>query len=223
MCCFFFVLQEIASATEKEIDDARNGYKPVAVHSSILFFCITDMANIEPMYQYSLTWFINLYIQVCTQPVHPGMHSTCTSRYALNLYIQVCTQPVHPGMHSTCTSRYALNLYIQVCTQPVHPGMHLTCTSRYALNLYIQVCTQPVHPGMHSTCTSRYALNLYIQVCTHMHMCRFSVSTHNICAGIQSLHIRTSLISAFSLPFHLNLGHVFTLKSCVFLLCPMFM
>ena len=198
MCCFFFVLQEIASATEKEIDDARNGYKPVAVHSSILFFCITDMANIEPMYQYSLTWFINLYIQVCTQPVHPGMHSTCTSRYALNLYIQVCTQPVHPGMH-------------------------LTCTSRYALNLYIQVCTQPVHPGMHSTCTSRYALNLYIQVCTHMHMCRYSVSTHNICAGIQSLHIRTSLISAFSLPFHLNLGHVFTLKSCVFLLCPMFM
>ena len=59
-------VQEIASATEKEIDDARNGYKPVAVHSSILFFCISDLANIEPMYQYSLTWFINLYIQVCT-------------------------------------------------------------------------------------------------------------------------------------------------------------
>nr|WAW84833.1 axonemal dynein heavy chain reconstructed 1 [Halisarca dujardinii] len=55
--------QEIASATEKEIDNARNGYKPVAVHSSILFFCISDLANIEPMYQYSLTWFINLFIQ----------------------------------------------------------------------------------------------------------------------------------------------------------------
>lgn len=55
--------QEIATATEKEIDETRNGYKPVAVHSSILFFCISDLANIEPMYQYSLTWFINLYIQ----------------------------------------------------------------------------------------------------------------------------------------------------------------
>jgi len=33
----------------------------------MLFFCITDLANIEPMYQYSLTWFINLYLQViCT-------------------------------------------------------------------------------------------------------------------------------------------------------------
>ena len=55
--------QEIAAATELEIDETRNGYKPVAVHSSILFFCITDLANIEPMYQYSLTWFINLYLQ----------------------------------------------------------------------------------------------------------------------------------------------------------------
>ena len=56
--------QEIATKTEAEIDATRNGYKPVALHSSILFFCISDLANIEPMYQYSLVWFINLYIQV---------------------------------------------------------------------------------------------------------------------------------------------------------------
>lgn len=55
--------QEIASVTEKEIDETRNGYRPVAVHSSVLFFCISDLANIEPMYQYSLTWFVNLYLQ----------------------------------------------------------------------------------------------------------------------------------------------------------------
>ena len=55
--------QEIADVTQREIDDTRNGYKPVAVHASILFFCISDLANIEPMYQYSLMWFINLYVQ----------------------------------------------------------------------------------------------------------------------------------------------------------------
>ncbi|KAK3717325.1 hypothetical protein QZH41_011557, partial [Actinostola sp. cb2023] len=55
--------QEIATATEQEIDETRNGYKPVATHSSVLFFCISDLASIEPMYQYSLTWFINLYLQ----------------------------------------------------------------------------------------------------------------------------------------------------------------
>ncbi|KAM5227717.1 LOW QUALITY PROTEIN: dynein axonemal heavy chain 3 [Ctenodactylus gundi] len=54
--------QEIASATEMQIDETRMGYKPVAVYSATIFFCISDLANIEPMYQYSLTWFINLYM-----------------------------------------------------------------------------------------------------------------------------------------------------------------
>ncbi|ELW62513.1 Dynein heavy chain 3, axonemal [Tupaia chinensis] len=54
--------QEIASVTETQIDETRMGYKPVAIHSATIFFCISDLANIEPMYQYSLTWFINLYM-----------------------------------------------------------------------------------------------------------------------------------------------------------------
>ena len=52
----------IADETEKKIDKTRMGYAPIAVHSSILFFSIADLANIEPMYQYSLSWFINLFI-----------------------------------------------------------------------------------------------------------------------------------------------------------------
>ncbi|NXC38348.1 DYH3 protein, partial [Penelope pileata] len=55
--------QQIASTTEMQIDSTRLGYKPVAIHSAVVFFCISDLANIEPMYQYSLTWFINLYVQ----------------------------------------------------------------------------------------------------------------------------------------------------------------
>lgn len=54
--------QEVAEETEKKIDTTRMGYRPIAVHSTILFFSIADLANIEPMYQYSLTWFINLFI-----------------------------------------------------------------------------------------------------------------------------------------------------------------
>ena len=48
--------------TEVKIDTARLGYTPIAIHSTILFFSIADLANIDPMYQYSLTWFINLFI-----------------------------------------------------------------------------------------------------------------------------------------------------------------
>ncbi|KAG5443966.1 Dynein heavy chain 3, axonemal [Clonorchis sinensis] len=54
--------QAIAEATQLEIDAARNAYKPVAEHGSLLFFCISDLNNIDPMYQYSLTWFINLFL-----------------------------------------------------------------------------------------------------------------------------------------------------------------
>ncbi|KAI8853125.1 dynein heavy chain and region D6 of dynein motor-domain-containing protein [Chytridium lagenaria] len=53
--------QATAEKTEKKIDEIRVGYTPIAVHSSILFFCVADLANIEPMYQYSLTWYINLF------------------------------------------------------------------------------------------------------------------------------------------------------------------
>lgn len=54
--------QAIAEETEKKIDEARLGYRPIAIHSTILFFSIADLANIEPMYQYSLTWFVNLFV-----------------------------------------------------------------------------------------------------------------------------------------------------------------
>ncbi|XP_042213444.1 dynein axonemal heavy chain 3-like [Homarus americanus] len=55
--------EEVVQQTEQEIDAARGAYKPVAIHASVLFFCVSDMAAIEPMYQYSLGWFINLYLQ----------------------------------------------------------------------------------------------------------------------------------------------------------------
>ena len=53
--------EEKAAVTEKEIDDARTGYKPVALKTAGLFFTIQDLANIDPMYQYSLPYFIKLF------------------------------------------------------------------------------------------------------------------------------------------------------------------
>ncbi|XP_050309816.1 dynein axonemal heavy chain 7 [Anthonomus grandis grandis] len=53
--------QAVAEVTEKQIDKARLEYTPIAVHSTILFFTIADLANIDPMYQYSLVWFVNLF------------------------------------------------------------------------------------------------------------------------------------------------------------------
>uniref|UniRef100_A0A8C4QWW8 Dynein axonemal heavy chain 1 n=1 Tax=Eptatretus burgeri TaxID=7764 RepID=A0A8C4QWW8_EPTBU len=55
---------KVASAeqTEKDIDVTRMQYIPVAVRTRILFFCVTDMANVDPMYQYSLDWFLRSFV-----------------------------------------------------------------------------------------------------------------------------------------------------------------
>lgn len=44
------------------IDEARQGYTPSGAYTAVLFFCISDLANIDPMYQYSLPWFVSLFI-----------------------------------------------------------------------------------------------------------------------------------------------------------------
>lgn len=48
--------------TELEIDHTRSKYIPVATRTQLLFFCTTDLSNIDPMYQYSLEWFISIFL-----------------------------------------------------------------------------------------------------------------------------------------------------------------
>lgn len=54
--------QEIAKVTEAEIDESRISYKPIALRTSGLFFCIQDLCLVDPMYQYSLPFFTNLFV-----------------------------------------------------------------------------------------------------------------------------------------------------------------
>ncbi|XP_073386521.1 uncharacterized protein [Physcomitrium patens] len=53
--------QKISVVTEAKIDQARLGYVPVAIHVSALFFTVSSLANIDPMYQYSLSWYLILF------------------------------------------------------------------------------------------------------------------------------------------------------------------
>jgi dynein heavy chain, axonemal len=53
---------EESKITEQQIDETREGYRPVANRAAQLFFCIIDFALIDPMYQYSLQWFVRLFV-----------------------------------------------------------------------------------------------------------------------------------------------------------------
>uniref|UniRef100_A0A182SHB8 Dynein heavy chain n=1 Tax=Anopheles maculatus TaxID=74869 RepID=A0A182SHB8_9DIPT len=54
--------QEDSREIEQKIEAFRQSYRPVAVHSSTLYYCITELPNVDPMYQFSLAWFVNLYV-----------------------------------------------------------------------------------------------------------------------------------------------------------------
>uniref|UniRef100_H2ZI85 AAA+ ATPase domain-containing protein n=1 Tax=Ciona savignyi TaxID=51511 RepID=H2ZI85_CIOSA len=54
---------QVSEQTERKIDAAREGYRPCAQRASILFFVLNDMGRIDPMYQFSLDSFIDLFNQ----------------------------------------------------------------------------------------------------------------------------------------------------------------
>lgn len=86
--------QTSAKKTEIQIEKFRQNYKPIAKHSSALYYTITDLPNIDPMYQYSLLWFINLYIN----SIETANRSKVLERrlmflretFTYNLYQNVC-------------------------------------------------------------------------------------------------------------------------------------
>jgi len=51
-----------AEQTAKMIDENRENYRGVARRGSVLYFVVSDLANIDPMYQYSLEFFTKLYV-----------------------------------------------------------------------------------------------------------------------------------------------------------------
>ena len=52
---------KVAEETEIKIDVAREGYRPAAIRSAIAYFVLNDMARVDPMYQFSLDAYVDLF------------------------------------------------------------------------------------------------------------------------------------------------------------------
>ncbi|KAJ8670547.1 hypothetical protein QAD02_001806, partial [Eretmocerus hayati] len=86
--------QASAEITEKSIDETRLQYTSIATYSTVLFFTTAALANIDPMYQYSLVWFVNLFKNTIdnTPPVDDIEQRLEDLRKAFTycLYVNIC-------------------------------------------------------------------------------------------------------------------------------------
>lgn len=85
---------EAAEITQIDIDNTRMQYVPVANRGQILFFCVADLSNVDPMYQYSLEWFINTFINSMaetekTENLNERVQ-IINDYFTYNLYANVC-------------------------------------------------------------------------------------------------------------------------------------
>ncbi|XP_034934334.1 dynein heavy chain 2, axonemal [Chelonus insularis] len=78
----------ISEQTEKEIDEAREEYRPCSKRATILFFVLNDMSLIDPMYQFSLESYINLFqLSIDRSPKHIKLNERINSLNEYHTYL----------------------------------------------------------------------------------------------------------------------------------------
>jgi len=84
----------IAEQTEQDIDETRSRYLPVAVRTQILFFCVVDLSMADPMYQYSLEWYIKIFLagiaNAETSDDLTERIKNINEYFTFSLYVNVC-------------------------------------------------------------------------------------------------------------------------------------
>jgi len=63
---------KVAEENEVKIDAAREGYRSAAVRAAIAYFVLNDMSRVDPMYQFSLDAYVDLFNQSIDKSREPG-------------------------------------------------------------------------------------------------------------------------------------------------------
>lgn len=86
--------QEESIVMEQKLEKFRESYKQVATHAATIYYSITDLPNLDPMYQFSLSWYVNLYI-FSIENANKSKHIVKRLKFlidavTINLYNNVC-------------------------------------------------------------------------------------------------------------------------------------
>ena len=102
---------ESSEQTMKKIDEAREGFRPCGKQASILFFVLSDLNKIDPMYQFSLKWYKNLFkesIEVSRENPFQDRIVNITKEHTLSVYKNACM---------SLFERHKLLLSLQMCVK----------------------------------------------------------------------------------------------------------
>eukprot|EP00117_Sycon_ciliatum_P019779 scpid3161/ scgid17821/ Dynein heavy chain 2, axonemal; Axonemal beta dynein heavy chain 2; Ciliary dynein heavy chain 2 len=102
---------ESAEQTMKRVDEAREAFRPCGKEASVLFFVLSDLNKIDPMYQFSLTW----YKQLFTQSIITSRDVQFQDRYTS--IMKEHTSSVYKNACMSLFERHKLLLSLQMCVK----------------------------------------------------------------------------------------------------------
>ncbi|CAE8608889.1 unnamed protein product, partial [Polarella glacialis] len=81
--------------TQALVQETRQTYVPVSVRGSAMFFVVADLCKVEPMYQYSLEWFVEIFLLAIKTAEKPERNlqrrlMALQSQFIKLLYEKVC-------------------------------------------------------------------------------------------------------------------------------------
>jgi hypothetical protein len=67
--------------TEEQISEFKDKFAAVAQRAALLYFCVSVFSVIDPMYQFSLKWFVSLFRSAIARSDHPPDHATMVAAF----------------------------------------------------------------------------------------------------------------------------------------------
>lgn len=84
---------KVAEETAKKIETASAAYKPCAVRASALYFVLNELAAIDPMYQFSLDAYTDLFlISIAKSPKSDQLQTRIKNLNDFHTYAVSCQE-----------------------------------------------------------------------------------------------------------------------------------
>uniref|UniRef100_A0A7S2SR52 AAA+ ATPase domain-containing protein n=1 Tax=Mucochytrium quahogii TaxID=96639 RepID=A0A7S2SR52_9STRA len=104
---------EESKKTQVSIEEARASYRSVAARGAIVYFVIADLAQIDPMYQYSLAFFQTMF-NVCLRNAPAGANFESRLDSLLKYQTDYIFAQVSRGLFETHKSLFASLICFQI-------------------------------------------------------------------------------------------------------------